>query len=84
MKYETMLNVKCCVIISDAVIQKLWVAQYLEEKAINRKSMQWKQQFIHISIRFFLHEKYSPRSHYIGTKLISFQQELKLFLFIAL
>lgn len=42
MKDETMLNVKCYAIISNAVIPKLWVAQYLEEKAINRKSMPWK------------------------------------------
>lgn len=76
MKDETMLNVKCYAIISNAVIPKLWVAQYLEEKAINRKSMPWKQ-FIHIFILFFLYVKYALRSYYTGTKLISFQQELK-------
>lgn len=66
------------------LIPKLWVAQYLEEKAINRKSMQWKQQFIYFFILFFFYEKYAPRSHYTGIKLISFQQELKLFHFVVL
>lgn len=79
-----MLNTKCCIIISSAIIPKLWVAQYLERKAINRKSMQWKQQFEHVFILLFSYEKYPLKSYYTGTQLISFQHEFKLFYFIVL